>query len=63
MFGWKGDSLQIGMDATNCMGAKCKTMKNQDIAAAKRCAVKGRVKEPLDECKLCIESSVDVWVC
>jgi hypothetical protein len=53
VFGWKGDSLQIGMDATNCMGAKCKTMKNQDIAAAKKCAVKTRVQEPLDQCKSC----------
>jgi hypothetical protein len=52
VFGWKGDSLQVGMDATNCFGAKCRTMKNQNIDAAKRCQVRNTVKDPLDDCKL-----------
>jgi hypothetical protein len=52
VFGWQGNELQIGMDATNCMGAKCKTMANQDIAAAKKCAVRSVVKEDHDACKL-----------
>jgi hypothetical protein len=55
VFGWKGDALQIGMDATNCMGAKCKTMKNQAIDAAKKCAVKTVVKEDHDGCKCTIQ--------
>jgi len=48
VFGWEGNELQIGMDATNCMGAKCKTMVNQDIAKAKACSVKSRVNEEKD---------------
>lgn len=39
------------MDATNCFGAKCKTMKNQDIGAAKKCAVKPVISEDHDACK------------
>jgi hypothetical protein len=52
VFGWQGNELQIGMDATNCMGAKCKTMANQNIAAAKSCAVREVVKEDKDACEL-----------
>ncbi|KAF2751512.1 hypothetical protein M011DRAFT_483413 [Sporormia fimetaria CBS 119925] len=48
VFGWKGNSLQVGMDATNCMGARCKDMKTQSIDAAKRCSVKTRVTEDHD---------------
>ncbi|OAK98463.1 hypothetical protein IQ06DRAFT_357570 [Phaeosphaeriaceae sp. SRC1lsM3a] len=48
VFGWQGNELQIGMDATNCMGAKCKTMSNQNIQAAKSCSVKEVVKEDKD---------------
>jgi hypothetical protein len=33
------------MDASGCFGAKCKDMKNQDIAAAKKCSVKQTVKD------------------
>jgi hypothetical protein len=51
VFGWQGNELQIGMDATNCMGAKCKTMANQNIQKAKSCAVKNVVKEDHDACK------------
>lgn len=53
VFGWQGNELQIGMDATNCMGAKCKTMSNQNIQAAKSCSVKEVVKEDKDVCKYC----------
>ena len=35
VFGWKGNSLQTAMDATNCMGAKCSTLQNQAITNAK----------------------------
>jgi hypothetical protein len=48
VFGWKGNSLQTGMDATNCFGAKCKDMKTQSIDAAKKCSVKTQVKEDHD---------------
>ncbi|KAF2256930.1 hypothetical protein BU26DRAFT_32151 [Trematosphaeria pertusa] len=48
VFGWQDDELQKGMDATNCMGAKCKDMKNQAIAPAKQCQVKTAVKEDHD---------------
>ncbi|KAF2114297.1 hypothetical protein BDV96DRAFT_547345 [Lophiotrema nucula] len=48
VFGWKGDALQIGMDASGCMGAKCKTMKNQAIDQGKSCQVSVKVKEDHD---------------
>ncbi|KAF2196442.1 hypothetical protein GQ43DRAFT_476327 [Delitschia confertaspora ATCC 74209] len=48
VFGWKGDALQKGMDASGCMGAKCKDMKTQTIENAKKCAVKPVVKEDHD---------------
>ena len=48
MFGWKDNSLQIGMDASGCMGAKCKTMKNQAIDLGKKCQVSVKVKEDHD---------------
>jgi hypothetical protein len=48
VFGWKGDALQKGMDASGCMGAKCKDMKTQSIDNAKKCAVKTTVKENHD---------------
>lgn len=51
VFGWQDDELQKGMDATNCMGAKCKDMKNQAIAPAKQCQVKTAVKEDHDGCE------------
>ncbi|CAO2657102.1 Nn.00g032280.m01.CDS01 [Neocucurbitaria sp. VM-36] len=40
--------LQKGMDATNCMGAKCKDLKNQVLADAKACSVKKVVQDDLD---------------
>ncbi|KAF2685437.1 hypothetical protein K458DRAFT_300665 [Lentithecium fluviatile CBS 122367] len=49
VFGWKGNELQKGMDASGCFGAKCKDMKNQAIEPAKKCSVSKKVKEPLDE--------------
>ncbi|KAF2729879.1 hypothetical protein EJ04DRAFT_501527 [Polyplosphaeria fusca] len=48
VFGWEGNELQKGMDATNCMGAKCKDMKNQVIDTAKACQVKKTVQENQD---------------
>jgi len=48
VFGWKGDALQKGMDASGCMGAKCKDLKTQTIDAAKQCSVKPVVKEDHD---------------
>ena len=48
VFGWQGNELQKGMDATNCMGAKCKDMANQSIDAAKKCSVSVKVKEERD---------------
>ncbi|OCL06293.1 hypothetical protein AOQ84DRAFT_390285 [Glonium stellatum] len=48
VFGWKGDALQKGMDASGCMGAKCKDMKNQVIDVAKKCSVKATVQENHD---------------
>jgi hypothetical protein len=51
VFGWKGNELQKGMDATGCFGAKCKDMKTQAIDNAKKCSVSKKVQEPLDECK------------
>jgi hypothetical protein len=52
VFGWKGNALQVGMDASGCMGAKCKDMKTQSIDAAKKCSVKTAVNENVDGCKL-----------
>lgn len=49
VFGWQGNELQKGMDATGCFGAKCKDMKNQAIDAAKKCSVPKKVNEPLDQ--------------
>jgi hypothetical protein len=40
------------MDATNCMGAKCKDLKNQAIDNAKKCNVKRVVQDDLEKCKL-----------
>lgn len=51
VFGWKGDALQKGMDASGCFGAKCKDMKTQTIEQAKKCNVKPVVKEDNDGCK------------
>jgi hypothetical protein len=48
VFGWKGDALQKGMDASGCMGAKCKDLKTQTIEQAKQCNVKPVVKEDHD---------------
>ncbi|KAI0014916.1 hypothetical protein F4780DRAFT_133714 [Xylariomycetidae sp. FL0641] len=48
VFGWKGDALQTAMDARGCMGAKCSTLKNQDIATARSCSVKKTVQEDED---------------
>jgi hypothetical protein len=48
VFGWEGNELQKGMDASGCMGAKCKDMKNQVIDTAKQCQVKKTVKEDED---------------
>jgi hypothetical protein len=51
VFGWKGDALQKGMDASGCMGAKCGSMKTQTIDIAKQCNVKPTVAENHDGCK------------
>lgn len=51
VFGWKGDELQKGMDASGCMGAKCKDMVNQAIDTAKQCSVKSTVHEDHEGCK------------
>jgi hypothetical protein len=50
VFGWKGDSLQRGMDASGCMGASCASakLKTQTIDQAKACSVKARVGENVD---------------
>lgn len=53
VFGWKGNSLQTGMDATNCFGARCKDMKTQSIEQAKQCSVKPVINENRDGCKSC----------
>ncbi|KAI4868812.1 hypothetical protein F4820DRAFT_408780 [Hypoxylon rubiginosum] len=45
VFGWKGNSLQSAMDTSGCMGAKCASLKTQDIATAKKCAVPKQVQE------------------
>ena len=50
VFGWKGDSLQRGMDA-GCTGASCTGLKTQTNEVAARCSVPGRVKEDWDSCK------------
>lgn len=55
VFGWQDDELQKGMDATNCMGAKCKDLKNQVIDNAKKCNVKRVVQDDLDTCKSGVE--------
>jgi hypothetical protein len=55
VFGWQDDELQKGMDATNCMGAKCKDLKNQAIDNAKKCNVKRVVQDDLDTCELIIQ--------
>ncbi|KAH8733130.1 hypothetical protein GQ44DRAFT_696965 [Phaeosphaeriaceae sp. PMI808] len=49
VFGWQDDELQKGMDATNCMGAKCKDLKNQAIDNAKKCNVKRVVQDDLEK--------------
>jgi len=51
VFGWQDDELQKGMDASNCMGAKCKDLKNQAIDTAKQCKVASRVNEDHDACE------------
>ncbi len=51
VFGWKGNALQKAMDTSGCMGAKCSTLANQAITAAKACAVKPVVQEDHDGCK------------
>ncbi|KAI1852598.1 hypothetical protein JX265_003080 [Neoarthrinium moseri] len=48
VFGWKGDSLQKAMDTSNCMGAKCGTLKTQAIDAGKKCSVNRVVQEDHD---------------
>jgi hypothetical protein len=48
VFGWKGDSLQRAMDASGCMGASCKNLKNQAIDLAKKCSVSKIVPEDTD---------------
>ncbi len=50
VFGWKGDSLQRGMDG-GCLGASCTGLKTQTNEEAARCSVPGRVKEDWDSCK------------
>ena len=51
VFGWQGNELQKGMDASGCMGAKCKDMSNQSIDQAKKCSVSVKVHEERDDCK------------
>jgi hypothetical protein len=58
VFGWKGNALQVGMDATNCFGARCKDMKTQTIDKAKACSVKAQVRENIDGCKFGLRLSL-----
>ena len=51
VFGWKDDSLQKAMDTAGCMGAKCGSLKTQQIDAGKKCSVKPLVDEDHDGCK------------
>jgi len=48
VFGWKDQVLQKAMDTAGCMGAKCGTLKTQDITTAKTCNVKKAVQEDHD---------------
>ncbi|KAI0162803.1 hypothetical protein BJ166DRAFT_524593 [Pestalotiopsis sp. NC0098] len=48
VFGWKGDALQKAMDTSGCMGAKCATLKTQDVATGTKCSVKRTVDEDHD---------------
>jgi Domain of unknown function (DUF1996) len=52
VFGWKDQVLQKAMDTAGCMGAKCASLKTQDISTAKSCNVKKAVQEDHDGCKL-----------
>src|ERR1700712_4703655 len=51
VFGWKDQVLQKAMDTAGCMGAKCGTLKTQDITTAKACNVKKAVQEDHDGCE------------
>jgi hypothetical protein len=48
----EGPGPPEGMDTAGCMGAKCGTLKTQDITTAKTCNVKKAVQENHDGCML-----------
>jgi hypothetical protein len=48
VFGWKGDALQKGMDASGCYGASCRDMRTQAVNNAKACSVSRLVNEDND---------------
>jgi hypothetical protein len=56
LFGWKGDSLQRGMDAlsgSDCFYEKCSVLKSQSYEDAMACTKKSVVDEDvgLDGCE------------
>lgn len=50
VFGWKGDALQVGMEA-GCAGSDCPGMATQTLEEADNCAVPALVNENYDGCK------------
>ena len=50
VFGWRGDSLQVGMDA-GCIGANCPGMATQSVEEGLQCVVPEVVGEDYDGCK------------
>jgi hypothetical protein len=51
IFGWKGDSLQVGMDA-GCVAANCPGMATQTVEEAALCKVPELVGENYEGCRL-----------
>ncbi|KAI1321502.1 hypothetical protein F5Y16DRAFT_413701 [Xylariaceae sp. FL0255] len=45
VFGREGNALQTAMNTSNCYGATCANLRNQQIATAKQCNVAPEVKE------------------
>lgn len=52
IFGWKGDSLKVGMEA-GCAGADCPGMATQTMEPAEACQVPAVAGDTYDGCECC----------
>jgi hypothetical protein len=61
VFGWRDDSLQVGMEA-GCSAADCPGMAVQTVQQAAQCTLPELVGEHYDGCKFSGDCAVELWL-